>query len=872
MKLKRLKLQNVFAFGNQTQTIDFTDTRSLNLLVGKNGAGKTSIINCLKLSLYFDQVPLNVSDVSNQINGNGYLAVDFFSRGHDWTLESFYTKTSLKEIRVTRDGVRLDTGKIPETKAYIRQQVIDLPYSLFANIVSLSMNDFRSFLSMTPKDTRAIRDRVFGFHVLNDCREANKEAQKNYEKELQKAETEREFIERGLQHEIDELERQKTAEGDVLKRQLELEEKRKQLEEKLENIKTATIRANAEKAKGEALERVFVAIERRQCLTEVLHDIAEIETAIGDLQQTCDDKTERVAVLQRLKDIAYKQEKVKRRNALAQKIKESYTKMESLREQKETATDEISILDETLETNTEIERRNGLVMAARLSYDVYVTTEKTKAETEMALNTIAGQIQTLESKRAELQTRQQDIATRLQEHKKRGDLLRLGQCPTCAHDFHSPTYEQDLIDLDVVIAQGEQDLKMVTEALTKTVAEIKTRQAEQQSLRVKQQTIEKSGQQDFTEFNVTFRTSLPDVLPDFDSLVKTPLSYDKERHTALTQELQDITQQLATLETLTDSYLQEFHSMGDCEDEQEETQEEISLEKTNAEISEIQSETITLQRRVDSLRSTQVELQAKRLAYETELKQLPEVTETPTVSREELHQTLRQTDEDIKQLESLRLKFTEDMQSIILECMSNQKIQEDIKVRIQERITNFQQTLTEKQGAIARQTAVMSYLDIVDYVLSDTGLKSFIIRRQTPMMNAELSEILQSFDLNLVVRFDDEFHPVIYRFGQEVSAKTISLGQSKMIDFAIIVVIIRFLKNRCGDLNVIFLDEVFSSLHTTVLPTILETARRELVERLELNVFLVNHSPLSNALFDKKLEVSAVGNFSQITTEKTKEE
>lgn len=874
MKLKRLKLQNVFAFGNQTQTIDFTDERSLNLLVGKNGAGKTSIINCLKLSLYFDQVPLNVSDVSNQINGNGYLAVDFFSRGHDWTLESFYTKTSLKEIRVIRDGVQLDLGKIPETKAYVRSQVLDLPYSLFANIVSLSMNDFKSFLSMTPKDTRAIRDRVFGFHVLNDCREANKEAQKSYEKEKEKAELEREFIERNLQHELDELERQKTSESEANTRREELNTKRQSLQEKLEKTRDEISQVDTERSNAKELDRVFLAIEKRKGLTETLSEIEDISRSVSELQKTYDDKSARIAVLQGLKDVAYRQEKVKRRQSLAQKIKDTYNAIEDLSKEKDEKLRETMAMDYVFEQNNEKTKRNEIVTSARSSYSVYVAAEKAEAEIRDSINSLTDKLNALVSKQAELQQKKQDVTSRLQEDIKRLELLRLGQCPTCAHDFHSPTYDSDLLELDAKIDQSQQDLDAIAETMTTLSSDIQSIQSEQQTLRDRLQSVTIEKRQDFTTFNQTFGAELPQSAVDFDALYEELLPYDAEQHSKLRKDGQDILTRLMQQEALKDSYLSEYHSIGEVvEDETvDEVIEEVSLEKTNAEISTIQSETTTLQRRVDALRSTLVELQAQKLAYETELKQLPEITDTPTISREELRQMVLRLDEYRLQLELTQKNTTGELQSVVLELTSIEKLRQDIMARTAERIDRLRQTLTEKQGIIAQQASVMNYLDIVDYILSDSGLKSFIIKRQTPVMNAELAEILQAFDLNLVVRFDDEFHPVIYRFGQEVSAKTISLGQSKMIDFAIIVVIIRFLKNRCGDLNVIFLDEVFSSLHTTVLPTILETARRELVERLELNVFLVNHSPLSNALFDKKLEVSVVGNFSQITTEKTREE
>ena len=184
MHIHSIEFSNIFAFGNKVTRVDYDNLGegSLNMIIGKNGCGKSSFIKLHKLALYFESDGVTVNGISNDINGNGYVAIEVTSNGHRWKIASHYTRTKLNTLEVFKDGSETaeDWGKIPDTKAMINQQIIDIPYHIFSNILSLSINDFKSFLSMNPKDTRNIRDRIFGFYVLNDMMENLKTNMKSY--------------------------------------------------------------------------------------------------------------------------------------------------------------------------------------------------------------------------------------------------------------------------------------------------------------------------------------------------------------------------------------------------------------------------------------------------------------------------------------------------------------------------------------------------------------------------------------------------------------------------------------------------------------------------------------------------------------------
>ena len=71
---------------------------------------------------------------------------------------------------------------------------------------------------------------------------------------------------------------------------------------------------------------------------------------------------------------------------------------------------------------------------------------------------------------------------------------------------------------------------------------------------------------------------------------------------------------------------------------------------------------------------------------------------------------------------------------------------------------------------------------------------------------------------------------------------------------------------RYPTLNLLFLDEIFSSIDPAGVYDIIKILNKVAKEH-NLNTIVINHSELPAELFDKKIEVSKIGGFSQLTQE-----
>ena len=164
MKIKSIEFKNLFAFGEELQRIDYEDKGNLVLLQGKSGVGKSGILQLPTLLLYGKLPRIPKTAIANRINKNGYLKGTIESRGIIYEIIRTFSPNS---IIITKDGVDVNNFGVKDAQDWIDTEIIEIPYITFANLISISMNKFKSFLTMTPTELKQIVDRVFSLEIIN---------------------------------------------------------------------------------------------------------------------------------------------------------------------------------------------------------------------------------------------------------------------------------------------------------------------------------------------------------------------------------------------------------------------------------------------------------------------------------------------------------------------------------------------------------------------------------------------------------------------------------------------------------------------------------------------------------------------------------
>jgi DNA repair exonuclease SbcCD ATPase subunit len=160
-----------------------------------------------------------------------------------------------------------------------------------------------------------------------------------------------------------------------------------------------------------------------------------------------------------------------------------------------------------------------------------------------------------------------------------------------------------------------------------------------------------------------------------------------------------------------------------------------------------------------------------------------------------------------------------------------------------------------------------NWLRTLDEILGEKGVKQMAIRTILPSLNSEILDLLAKMHLDYQVIFDEEFNATIYHMGVEIPTQTLSTGEMKKVDFVVLIAIMKLMKMKFSSINLLFLDELFSSVDPDGVHSILKILR-SVCKDLGLNIFVINHAPMPHEIFDWKLEVTKANNFSSISIDK----
>ena len=181
MRIKKIEWRNFSSYGNRKQEIEFGDEASLYQVVGENGAGKSSISGVITFGLYGKLEGKKLKDIPNRINGNAWVKITMECNGSEVVVERGLEPNLFK---LYINGAEYDQAGVRSVQDYLSEDILGIPYYVFNNTISLSVNDFKSFIKMSSQDKRSIIDKIFGFHVLNQMRDLLKDENRKIKETL----------------------------------------------------------------------------------------------------------------------------------------------------------------------------------------------------------------------------------------------------------------------------------------------------------------------------------------------------------------------------------------------------------------------------------------------------------------------------------------------------------------------------------------------------------------------------------------------------------------------------------------------------------------------------------------------------------------
>ena len=169
MIINNISIKNLKSFGNDEQTIELNDEGNLILLSGRNGAGKSSIIDSIDYVLYNKvkgrkSKKVKLSSLPNRINGNLEVKIDFTSdtgtkvnvvRGYNPSKLSLY-EDKVENLRAGKDNIQ-----------NLIENYVGIDHETFKGFISMSVNDFKNFISLTNEEKKLLLDKLFNLEVIS---------------------------------------------------------------------------------------------------------------------------------------------------------------------------------------------------------------------------------------------------------------------------------------------------------------------------------------------------------------------------------------------------------------------------------------------------------------------------------------------------------------------------------------------------------------------------------------------------------------------------------------------------------------------------------------------------------------------------------
>lgn len=181
-------------------------------------------------------------------------------------------------------------------------------------------------------------------------------------------------------------------------------------------------------------------------------------------------------------------------------------------------------------------------------------------------------------------------------------------------------------------------------------------------------------------------------------------------------------------------------------------------------------------------------------------------------------------------------------------------------------ISKLEENLVEATQVKSQTIERINWMKLLDDTLSDKGIKQLAIKSAVIPLNLEIAKLMGEMHMEHIMFFDEEFDAHITHLGEEISISTLSHGERKRVDFVALCALIRVMKTRYPNVNLLFLDEVLDGLDSHGVQSILKILRRTCYE-LQLNTFIISWNPLPREMFDYVVLVDKKNGFSSLSVE-----
>ena len=189
----KIKWKNLLSTGNQFTEVNLNKDQT-TLIIGSNGAGKSTVLDALCFSLYGKAFrKINKAQLINSTNEKGTVVeIEFSVNGTDWKVVRGIKPNTFE---IYRDDKLLDQShSAVDQQKWLEQNVLKMNYKSFTQIVILGSSSFVPFMQLPTSSRREVVEELLDIKIFSSMNSLIKDRIRRHKEEIRTFELKKESL------------------------------------------------------------------------------------------------------------------------------------------------------------------------------------------------------------------------------------------------------------------------------------------------------------------------------------------------------------------------------------------------------------------------------------------------------------------------------------------------------------------------------------------------------------------------------------------------------------------------------------------------------------------------------------------------------
>jgi DNA repair exonuclease SbcCD ATPase subunit len=332
IEFKKIKFSNILSFGSVPVEIEFK--KGLNLITGKNGCGKSTILDALSFCLYGKPYrSILIYKLLNRKNKKNLKVEIIFKKDKKDTYK-IIRQLKPNNFEIYKNDEKMDLLSAKKLNQEEIDKIIGINYKIFKQVISLAITHNKPFVSLSLQEKREIIEQIFNLQIFGQMLKNIKKIQSDLKIQIQLLKKELDLLKEWLTSSREQLKKikllkknfQKNKKDDIDCINLKIKELENKTVDSCENLKKVEIEMEISTCELEKIKNLDFL---REQFTELNNQIIQKKFIIENNNKIIQTLKEN-QICPTCKVVLNEEHKIEEINYLQKNNNDIYTEIENL--------------------------------------------------------------------------------------------------------------------------------------------------------------------------------------------------------------------------------------------------------------------------------------------------------------------------------------------------------------------------------------------------------------------------------------------------------------------------------------------------------------------------------------------------------------